>query len=268
MRPQTYFHTRFEYEANRRNDTVSLQINCGGAVSKQNSFFTKSVRRDFYYIYVLKGKMVLQECVLLPGDVMIFEPGYAYQYQGDGDTCYLWVHYTGFDARSLTMAAFQKPNFKQHIGIHKEIIDCFQKLFREFIINDDASRQITLCLLKEILSYTGRYACADRQNNMPLLAIEYIHRHFREDLDVDALAQMEHMSCTAFRIAFKKHTGVSPNEYIISQRISAACHLLAHSNMSISAVAADVGYRDQYYFSRIFKQKVGISPLKYRGSVE
>lgn len=266
MRAQTYFHTRFEHEANRKNDKVPLQVNCVGAVSKKDSFFTKSVRQDFYYIYVLKGKMIMPDCVLLPGDVMILEPDYAYQYQSEGETSYLWVHYTGFDARSLTKSALPKPNMKQHIGIHKEIIDCFKKLFREFIINDEASKQLTICLLKEILSFTGRYAGADKNSGMPLLAIEYIHSHFREDLDIDALAKMEHMSCTAFRLAFKKHTGVSPNEYIISQRISAACHLLSQSNMSISAVAADVGYRDQYYFSRIFKRKVGMPPQKYRGS--
>ena len=97
-----------------------------------------------------------------------------------------------------------------------------------------------------------------------LLAIEHIHRSFQKTIDVDSLAQMENMSCTAFRCAFKKHTGVSPVEYIIRQRISAACRLLAQTDRSVSAIAADVGYHDQYYFSRIFRKKTGLSPLKYR----
>ena len=72
------------------------------------------------------------------------------------------------------------------------------------------------------------------------------------------------MSCTSFRSAFKKHTGVSPNEYIITQRISAACQLLVQTDKSISEIAAEVGYGDQYYFSRIFKKKMGVPPLGYR----
>ena len=52
MRTQTYFHTRFESEANQRNERVTLQVNCVGAVSRQE-FSNKSVRKDFYYIYVL-----------------------------------------------------------------------------------------------------------------------------------------------------------------------------------------------------------------------
>ena len=79
---------------------------------------------------------------------------------------------------------------------------------------------------------------------------------------------MEHMSGTAFRAAFKKHTGVSPGEYIIAQRISVACRLLAQTDMSVSAIAADIGYGDQYYFSRIFKKKMGMAPLKYRKQMD
>lgn len=264
MRTQTYFHTKLQNDADRKNDTVPLQVNCVGAVSEE--FFNRSIRRDFYYIYVLEGKMVMEECTLFPGDVIVFEPGHRYQYKSEGETTYLWVHYTGFEACSLTNLALHKPNVKQHIGIREEIIDCFEKLFREFMINDEAAGQISVCLLKEILLFTGRYADADEKISVPLIALEYIHRHFKEDIDIDSLARMEHMSGTSLRNLFKNHTGISPNEYIITQRISAACRLLSQTEQSISEIAAEVGYHDQYYFSRIFKKKVGVPPLKYRCS--
>ncbi len=266
MRTQTYFHTKLESEANRKNDSVPLQLNCVGAVSEVLSFSTRSVRRDYYYIYVLKGEMLLESCRLIPGDVIVFEPGCEYQYTSRGETVYLWVHYTGFEARSLTQSAGLTPNHRHHIGVHREIISCFRQLFREFIINDASAGQLCLYLLREILLFTARYVQADRKSSLPLLAIEYIHRSFREPLHIEALARMENMSCTAFRSAFKQHTGVSPNEYIISQRISAACQLLSQTDKSVSAIAADVGYPDQYYFSRIFRKKIGMSPLRYRFS--
>lgn len=262
MRTQTYFHTKLENDADRKNDTVPLQVNCVGAVSQE--FSNRSVRRDYYYIYVLEGKMIMEECTLFPGDVIIFEPGHNYQYRNEGETTYLWVHYTGFEACSLTKSVIHKPNVRQHIGIHEEIIDCFEKLFREFMINDEAARQLSACILKEILFFTSRYVDADEKSSVPLMAMEYIHRHFKENIDIDSLARMEHMSATSLRNIFKKHTGVSPNEYIITQRISAACRLLAQTDQSIREIAAEAGYHDQYYFSRIFKKKVGVSPLKYR----
>ena len=264
MPSQTYYHTKLEEEANRRNDTVPLQVNCTGKVTQRDDFRNKSVRQDFYYVYVLEGKMVLEGDALLPGDVIVFEPGHQYQYRSEGETSYLWVHYTGYEAYALTLSASLKPNEKQHIGIHKEISDCFKKLFREFMINDQASEQLSVCILQEILMLTGRYTGSSKKSSVPLLAIEHIHRNFQEDITIEELAQMERMSCTAFRVAFKAHTGISPNEYVIAQRISAACRLLVHTDKSVSSVAAEVGYHDQYYFSRIFRKKVGVPPLKYR----
>ena len=264
MHTQTYFHTRLEGEADRRNDKVPLQVNCVGTVSETCSFSSKSVRRDYYYIYVLKGKMIMADCTLFQGDIIVYEPGHDYQYISQGETAYLWVHYTGFEARSLTKASGLKLIQRQHIGVHKEIISCFRQLFREFIINDDDAEQLCVCILREILLYTSRHLDSGAKGNPPLLAIEYIHRSFQNPIDIDSLAQMENMSCTAFRTAFRQHTGVSPNEYVIAQRISAACQLLSQTDKSVSAIAADVGYPDQYYFSRIFRKKMGIPPLKYR----
>ena len=146
----------------------------------------------------------------------------------------------------------------------KYIKDYEKRLFKEFIIHDKPAGQMEICLLKEILLLTGRYARMEQNKSMPLLAIEYIHSHYKEVVDVDQLARLERMSCTTFRIAFKKHTGISPNEYIIAQRISVACRLLAQTELSVKEIAGEVGYADQYYFSRIFKKKVGMTPLKYR----
>jgi len=263
MQTQTYYHTRLQEEANRRNDTVPLQVNCTGVVSSER-FLNRSVRRDYYYIYVMQGKMILGEMVLEPGDVLIYEPEQTYQYQNEGKTVYYWVHFTGSEADSLARDAVSVLNEKRYVGIRKEIEDCFKRLFREFIINDRTSAQLSECLLREILSLTARYTSEDLKENMPYRALEYIHGHFREELDIDELAVMEHMSQTMFRMVFKRHTGVSPNEYVISQRISEACRLLSQTEQSVRVIAAEVGYSDPYYFSRLFKKKVGITPLKYR----
>ena len=267
MRTQSYYHTKLEMEANRSNDAVSLQVNCVGAVSEIR-FGNRSVRRDFYYIYVLKGKMIMAEGALLPGDVIVLEPGQHYAYESEGETEYLWVHYTGFDARTLTLAAFHRCNEKIQIGIQKEIVECFEKLFREFIINDEASKTLSICILREILALTGRFAGTGREDWTPYASIEYIHRFYREEIDVDSLAMMENKSTTSFRSAFKVHTGVSPNEYIIMQRISEACRLLSQTDDSVAEIAKSVGYEDPYYFSRIFKKKTGLSPLSWRQQSE
>lgn len=262
MQTQTYFHTVLESYANRCNNQVPLQVNCTGTVG--NAFSSRSIRKDYYYIYVTQGRMVMPEQTLKAGDVMILEPETVYQYRSEGETVYYWVHYTGYEAGGISQRAVGKLNVKRSVGIHQEIVDCFQKLFREFIIHDETAEQMTPMLLREILLYTERFVKAGEKKGAPLIALEYIHGHYREEILVEALAELEHMGCTAFRSAFKAHTGVSPNDYIINQRISEASHLLTQTEMPVRDIAFAVGYGDQYYFSRIYKKKMGVTPLKYR----
>lgn len=63
---------------------------------------------------------------------------------------------------------------------------------------------------------------------------------------------------------FKRQTGHSPIDYLIQTRIAKARNLLLRSDATLSEIAAEVGYSDVYYFSRIFKKHVGISPIQYQ----
>ena len=79
---QDYYRDPAAFFNDVANPTVPLQVNCVGAVVA-DPFSSKSIRRDFYYIYVLKGKMVMPDQTLYPGDVMVFEPEHAYRYQNE-----------------------------------------------------------------------------------------------------------------------------------------------------------------------------------------
>jgi AraC-like DNA-binding protein len=72
------------------------------------------------------------------------------------------------------------------------------------------------------------------------------------------------LSVSHFSELFRKNTGQSPMAYFTQLRIRNACRLLDLTTGSISKVAESAGYSDPYYFSRIFKQVMGIPPEKYR----
>lgn len=265
MRKQSYYFNEYGIESNIKNISVPFQTNCCGANLQEKSYSTQSnTRHDFYYFYLLSGDYTFNDQKMTAGDVLILEPETEYQGYSENGFNYLWVHYTGFEALSFTRSVFGKTGQKKHIGIHKDICSIFKKMYREFIIADSASKEISVCLLKEILSLTGRYIKNSNDTSLPLSSMEYIHEHFTEDVQIDSLAAFEYLSPNNFRIMFKKHTGMSPNDYIIMQRIHAACSMLSQTNLQIKEIASSVGYSDQYYFSRLFKKKTGTSPLKYR----
>jgi AraC-like DNA-binding protein len=92
---------------------------------------------------------------------------------------------------------------------------------------------------------------------------EYMEQHFSENISRDMLAEMEGLSPEHCSRLFKKETGKTLIAYLTDIRINHAKCELIRGQSSISHIAEYVGYGEQYYFSRKFKQTVGIAPTAY-----
>lgn len=88
----------------------------------------------------------------------------------------------------------------------------------------------------------------------------YYHRHWR----VEDLARVAGMSISHFYRCFRQQTGLTPIAWLRRERLSQAQRRLVESNDAVKEVAEQVGYSDQFYFSRDFKRFVGVSPSQYR----
>ena len=95
-------------------------------------------------------------------------------------------------------------------------------------------------------------------------SIDYMKCHLDEQMQVARLAETVHISPSHFFALFKRWAGYSPMDYFIRLRMRQACKLLASTSMNVKEVAADLGYDDPFYFSRLFKSVVGIPPTGYR----
>lgn len=95
-------------------------------------------------------------------------------------------------------------------------------------------------------------------------AIDYIYQHYREDIRVEELAQACSLSMYYFCRLFKLGTGYTVAGYVNHFRLSKAAALLSATDLSVAAVAEAVGFRDESYFSRCFKNWSDCSPAKYR----
>ncbi len=95
-------------------------------------------------------------------------------------------------------------------------------------------------------------------------AIKYLSEHYQEpDFDYMRLAELCGVSYTYFRRLFVEIYRATPQEYVRRLRLERACELLSLSRFSVSAVSEMCGFSDIYYFSRVFKENVGVQPSKY-----
>lgn len=95
-------------------------------------------------------------------------------------------------------------------------------------------------------------------------AIEYMAQRFREDITVEQLAELSHLSKSHFMRCFRQAVGIGAIEHLSQLRIHAACEALSDSADQISDIAFACGYSNLSNFNRQFLKKVGCSPREYR----
>ena len=94
--------------------------------------------------------------------------------------------------------------------------------------------------------------------------LRYMQTHFTESITLSSLTVKFGISPAHLEREFKKHTGFTPNAYLINLRINKAKQLLAESDWPVLQVAEIAGFADQSHFIRTFKKLEGITPLQFR----
>jgi AraC-like DNA-binding protein len=93
---------------------------------------------------------------------------------------------------------------------------------------------------------------------------EIIDTRFQENISLDDIAAQLYMSKPYLRLLFKKKFGTSPLYYLITKRVDKAKYLLNYTGIPVKEVAANCGFDNPYYFSKMFKQETGFTPSEYR----
>lgn len=94
-------------------------------------------------------------------------------------------------------------------------------------------------------------------------SLDYMRSHFSSKIKLETLAGLSGLTPTSYSREFKKRQGVSPTEFLTSCRINAAKQLLAEQTLTVKQVSAETGFGNEFYFSRMFKREVGMSPTLY-----
>ncbi len=97
-------------------------------------------------------------------------------------------------------------------------------------------------------------------------ALDYIERNFRSPIKGKDVAASSGLDQFRFSRLFRETFGLTFRDYLINYRLREACRLLENPQSAVGDVGFAVGFQDPGYFSRIFKQRLGITPSSLIGS--
>lgn len=234
------------------------------------------VLNEYQIIYITEGKGVLEtengQFQIKPGSVIVIRPNMWHRYKPLKKTG--WTEqYIGFNGtivdQFLEHPFFSANQTVMNPGIHEEILDTYLKTFQLVKKEKPGYQQIASGMVVKLLGYLISFEKQKEFTGKRIAAIIEEAR-FRMRANVDQLLDLEKLSqeynigYSYFRKMFKKYTGVAPHQYYLELKIMRAKELLLSTDKSIKEISFELGFQSIFYFSRIFKKKVGINPTDLR----
>ncbi|CAG5000207.1 HTH-type transcriptional activator RhaR [Dyadobacter sp. CECT 9275] len=235
-------------------------------------------------IYCSDGKGWLQienhKVNIRAGEIFVIPADTPHSYGADAKNPWsiYWVHVGG----SLCMEigkAIMRDSWERYEAIYAGFSEERTELFKQMVMTlrkGYSTSNLTFANLT--LSYYlstfinpehfGQQSNNTQKMNTADKAIVYMQQHLSETVTLENIAGSVNLSVSFFSRKFKEDTGYTPIAYFNYLRIQKACQLLHFSDLRINEVASQIGIDDPFYFSRLFKHQMGVSPITYRRSRE
>lgn len=255
--------------------SISVMSTYHAAVGRHSHDFYELVYiREGFCLHEVDDKMTL----LIEGDLFMLKPGQFHRYIGNRVVSIFNCLFAGEQLPSeLVPLSMFAPDLDVYPHIHlelnerKNVVRLLSSMLSE-LQEKAACWEIKLhgmldCLLVDYARMFEHRVGTDGQKQaytgyvMP--ALEYIDRHYVDDLTVRDIAQAVGVSGDYLTRQFKQVIGITPLDYMRRYRFARAMELL-QQNGSVTDVSDRVGFGSLAHFSREFKKELGITPSQYR----
>jgi AraC-like DNA-binding protein len=235
------------------------------------------VLEGFALLYISSGGGTLESkpnfsATIEAGHAFLLFPGVWHRYMPNVKTGWHehWIGFDGEMARRWLRHRFFLPNNPVvKIGAEDTVLATFSRIIQAIRANRPALQQILAGATNNLMGlfYSAQQAqsSVDVQNaNVIERAITRVQEEFDRNLDMKVVAQELGVSYSWFRHTFTAHTGLSPHQYLLELRLVRARSLLAETELPVKEIALQTGFEDELYFSRLFRQKLNVTPSQWR----
>ncbi|MEH7013149.1 AraC family transcriptional regulator [Neobacillus niacini] len=218
------------------------------------------------WIYI-KGKRQTME----KNNIIVLPPNIDHTYGSDEQDPWsiYWFHIKGkhssyfFPEHILGQGVILPPNQAQRFI--ELFYECYGLLERGYYINNLIGvSQAMGHLLSHIFIHKRQSSAELINHDMAEYAIQIMLDHIDSSLTLKELAEQTNLSKPHLIQVFKKQTGYTPIDYYLRLKIQRACQYLDLSDWTVKEICIQLGFNDPYYFSRLFRKIMGLSPSKYR----
>ena len=211
--------------------------------------------------------------VVSKNDFFIIEANTPHSYGASPENPWsiYWIHFTG-EKRNLFRTIHNKVlRIDEMPEARKEDrLKMFEEIFlnMEMGYSIDNLEYVSLCLWHFIASFRfiPQYRTINKipKSDIVQTAINYMRENLQKKLTLENLASHVGYSPSHFGQLFKEKTGQSPLNYLCQLKIQRACQMLDFTDMKIKEITEELGFYDQYHFSKTFLKQVGETPTQYK----
>ena len=210
---------------------------------------------------------------LTANQFFIIPAGMPHKYGADNANPWsiYWLHFCGqksgvFSSMYLRVGditTVANNRIEDRLAIFEEI---YQNLNMGYSIEN--LEYVSMCLWHLLASF--RYINQFREikntanRNIVQQAIVYMRDHVHEKLSLEELCGEMKYSSSQFSMLFTRTTGHSPMDYFNQLKVQRACQYLDLTNLKIKEISFMLGFRDQFYFSKVFKKYMEMTPVDYK----
>jgi len=261
-----------------------------GSVADTNftGYFHAHKGIELLYVQEGTGKVIVDQQIreIEPGMLIVFQPFQLHRTQMTVGTDTPYVR---------TIVTFDPEAIEPHLAAYPGLLQFLQRLRDRKLPAPTIRREELGDLYPQLVAHFGRHwaQLKPKHEEYPLLVIQLLHalqavwpkednepaprpfahseqimqwieRHYAEEIRLDELARRFHLSKHYMSRRFKRDTGSGIADYVNARRIRQAIFLLTAGDKSMRDIAEEVGFGSASYFGKMFLRSVGVTPLQYR----
>lgn len=230
---------------------------------------------EFQMVYISTGEGIFNSggvtYKVVPGSLMLILPGIKHSYKPLLETGWreYWVGFKGaYFSGLIEEGRFSPEQVFFEVGLHDSILSLFNLIFDE-VRTQRPLYQMKACAA--ILSLIAEVLTRERRRDQPNSYQQTVEKakylmesNIFRAINLSAISEQLGISTSRLNEIFKTYTSMTPYQYYIHIKIHRAESFLEQEELSVKEVAYKMGFDDQYYFSRLFKNKTGVSPSDWK----